>query len=62
LKTLVETMTRSASNSHSTWTKPHSSGSSRSTRTPSMSGTSSRLNSPATSQEPWGARVPAWTW
>jgi hypothetical protein len=48
LKTLVATMTRSASTSLSAWTKNHSLGSSRSTRTRPTSGTSSRLSSPAT--------------
>jgi hypothetical protein len=61
LKPLVATTTRSASTSPSSWTKPHSPGSSRSTRTRSMSGTSSRLSSLATSQVPSGARVLAWT-
>jgi hypothetical protein len=40
LKTLVATTTRSASTSPSAWTKPHSPGSSRWTRTRSMNGTS----------------------
>jgi hypothetical protein len=52
LKMMVATTTRSASTFPSAWTKPHSPGSSRSTRTRSMSGTSSRLSSPATSRAP----------
>jgi hypothetical protein len=61
LKMLVATTTRSASTSPSAWTKHHSLGLSRSTRTRLMSGTSSRLSSPATSRAPWDARVLAWT-
>jgi hypothetical protein len=52
VKMLVETTTQSASTSPSAWTKPHSLGSGRSTRTRSMSATSSRLNSPAASRAP----------
>jgi hypothetical protein len=59
---LVATMIQSASTSPSVWTKLHSHGSSRSRSTRSTSGTSSRISSLATSQEPWGARVLAWTW
>jgi hypothetical protein len=62
LKTLLATTTPSASTSPFAWTKHHSPGSSPSTRTQSMNGTSSRLSSPATSRAPWGAQVPAWTW
>jgi hypothetical protein len=62
LKTLVATMTRSASTSPSDWTKHHSPGSSHSTRTRSTSGTSSRLSSPTISSVPWDARVLTWIW
>jgi hypothetical protein len=62
LKMLVATTTRSASTSRSVWTRHHSLGSSRSTRTRSTSGTNSRLSSPATSLVPWGTRVLEWTW
>jgi hypothetical protein len=62
LKTLVATMTQSAFTSLSAWTKHHSPGSSRSTRTRSTSGTSSRLSSPSTLRAPWDARVLAWIW
>jgi hypothetical protein len=55
-KTLVATMTLSASTFPSVRTKHHLHGSSRST-----SGTSSRISSPATSQSPWDARVLAWS-
>jgi hypothetical protein len=61
-KRLVATTTQSASTFLSAWTKHHSLGSNRSTRTRSTSGTSSRINSPATSPAPWDARVLAWTW
>jgi hypothetical protein len=61
-KTLVATMIPSASTFPSAWTKHHSHGSSRSTSTRSISGTSSRISSPATSRAPWDARVLAWTW
>jgi hypothetical protein len=61
LITLVATTTRSTSTSPSAWTRHHSLGSSRSTRTRLTSGTNSRLSSPATSRVPWGARVLAWT-
>jgi hypothetical protein len=47
LKMLVATTIQSASTSPSAWTKLHSPGSSRSTKTQSMSGTTSRLSSPA---------------
>jgi hypothetical protein len=59
---LVATTTQSASTFPSAWTKHHSPGSSRSTRTRSTSGTSSRISSPATSRAPWDTRVLAWTW
>jgi hypothetical protein len=61
-KTLVATMTPSASTFPSAWTKHHSPGSNRSTSTRSASGTNSRISSPATSWAPWDARVLAWTW
>jgi hypothetical protein len=61
-KMLVATTTQSASTFPSAWTKHHSPGSSRSTGTRSTSGTSLRISSPATLQEPWDARVLAWTW
>jgi hypothetical protein len=59
---LVATTTQSASTFPFVWTKHHLPGSSRSTRTRSTSGTSSRISSPATSRVPWDARVLAWTW
>jgi hypothetical protein len=62
LKMLVATMIRSDSTSPSAWIKHHSRCSSHLTRTRLTSGTSSRLNSPATSRAPWDARVLAWTW
>jgi hypothetical protein len=61
-KMLVATTSQNASTFPSSWTKYHSPGSSRSIRTQFTSGTSSRFNSPATSQAPWDARVLAWTW
>jgi hypothetical protein len=61
-KTLAATMTPSVSTSPSAWTKHHLHGSSRSTSTRSMSGTSSRSSSLATLRVPWDAQVLAWTW
>jgi hypothetical protein len=54
---LVATTTQSASTFLSVWTKPHSLGLNRSTRSQSTSGTSLRISSPATSPTPWDARV-----
>jgi hypothetical protein len=61
-KMLVATMTPSVSTSPPAWTKHHLHGSSHSTSTRSMSGTSSRTSSPATSRALWDAQVLAWTW
>jgi hypothetical protein len=61
-RTVVATMTRSASTSLSAWTRLHLHGSSHSRSTQLTSGTSSRSSSPATLQAPWDARVLAWTW
>jgi hypothetical protein len=61
-RTLVVTMTRSASTSLSAWTRLHLHSSSHSRSTRSTSGTSSRSSTPATSRAPWDARVLAWTW
>jgi hypothetical protein len=60
-RTLVATMTQSASTFPSAWIKPRLHGSSHSRSTQSISVTSSRTNSPATSRAPWVARVLAWT-
>jgi hypothetical protein len=60
-RTLVATTTRSVSTSPSVWTKLHLHGSSHSRSIRSISGTSSRSSSPATSRAPWDARVLAWT-
>jgi hypothetical protein len=61
-RTVVATMTRSASTSLSAWTRLHLHGSSHSRSTQLTSGTSSRSSSPATLQASWDARVLAWTW
>jgi hypothetical protein len=60
-RTLVATTTRSASTFPSAWTRLHLHGSSHSRSTRSISGTSSRSSSPATSWVPWDARLLAWT-
>jgi hypothetical protein len=60
-KTLVATMTRSASTFPSVWTKHHLHGLSHLTSTRSTSRTSSRISSPTTSRVPWDAQVLAWT-
>jgi hypothetical protein len=62
LKMLVATTTQSVFTSPSAWTRHHSPGLSRSTRTRLTSGTSSRLSSLATLRAPWDARVLEWTW
>jgi type IV secretory pathway TrbL component len=60
-KMLAATTTQSASTFPSVWTKHNSLDSSRSTRTRSTSGTSSRISSLATSRMLWDTRVLAWT-